>query len=515
MQTGMSAELMLAQAAQETGWGQKVLTGTNNLFNIKADSSWTGETKTFQVPEYVNGKWVTVDATFRSYPTIEDAFVDRVNFLRSNPRYARSGLFDEGTLGNPQAEALALQKAGYATDPEYASNLMKVANGPTMQSALHFDHHSVIDLPNGDAIDADLPDGTRVVSTSTTVNGQTTVTAQLLDKDGHVLLHAGAGQTMERDPDTGIVQVRTGTSDQVQQYDPATGEVSNALRTGSDAANVYENLLDAFSNPQIPSDKGVQIADASGDLPDTSAHANTNTLNNYLDTQGNALSSAQQDALATQIDKLGLGGEGDLSFYSLPNGSALIANADGDIVGEIHLSNSGDVNIKATAIDADGNTVEVNQHINSEGDSLNQAQYNAQAQAQANASVNLFNSLMSAQQWDQLDDMGKLTVLTNMYSAVDTLGGNLPGDFSGAASWLNLAQGVESGNVAMTVAGLNSVSDQDIDGAINRAFGRSGVPYVGAALAISNFEDNSGQSIGTLAGMSLAAANDKFFRSVA
>ncbi|MEN9842990.1 MAG: hypothetical protein RLZZ612_819, partial [Pseudomonadota bacterium] len=59
--------------------------------------------------------------------------------------------------------------------------------------------------PAGDTVDAELPDGTRVVSTSTTVNGQTTVTAQLLDKDGHVLLSAGPGQTMARDPDTGIV----------------------------------------------------------------------------------------------------------------------------------------------------------------------------------------------------------------------------------------------------------------------------------------------------------------------
>lgn len=44
-QTGMSVDLILAQAAQETGWGEKVLPGTNNLFNINADASWAGQVK--------------------------------------------------------------------------------------------------------------------------------------------------------------------------------------------------------------------------------------------------------------------------------------------------------------------------------------------------------------------------------------------------------------------------------------------------------------------------------------
>jgi hypothetical protein len=467
LQTGMSAELMLAQAAQETGWGQKVLSGTNNIFNIKADASWTGETKTFQVPEFINGKVVTVEATFRSYASVEDAFVDRVNFLKSNPRYAKSGLFDEGTLGNPDAEARALQKAGYATDPEYATNLMKVANGPTMQSALNSSSVTTpTPGPAGDSVDANLPDGTRVVSKSTTVNGQTTVTTQLLDKEGHVLLSAGAGQTMERDPDTGIVQVRTGTSDQVQQYDPATGEASNALRTGSDAAHIYESLLDVFSNPQTPTDKGVQVADAGGGLPDTAAHTNTNTFTNFLGAQGKSLTPAQQSALANQIDKLNLGGEGDLSFYSLPNGGALIANADGDIVGEINRSASGNLNLKASGIDADGNSVQVNQHIDSAGTTLTDTQY-TKAQTQQvlgdiNQGLDLFNALSNIQNWSQLSDVGKLSAVV---------------------------------------------------GAMNQAFGNTATgeaaPYLSYALAIRNFSDNPEQA------MLIEAANDEFFRSAA
>ena len=426
LKTGMSVELMLAQAAQETGWGQKVLSGTNNLFNIKADSSWTGETKTFQVPEYVNGKWITIEATFRSYPTVEDAFIDRVNFLKNNPRYAKLGLFDEGTLGNPQAEALALQKAGYATDPEYASNLMKVANGPTMQSALHSNDRAVIDLPNGDSIDATLPEGTRVVSTSTTLNGQTTVTTQLVDKDGHVLLSAGAGQTMERDPETGIVQVLTGTSDQVQQYDPATGEVSNALRTGSDAAHFYENLVDAFSNPQVQFSNGMLVADNSDALPNK----------------------------------------------------------------------------------ADGQTSNVELQDLTQG-------------------IGLFNGLSNLQNWDHLSDVGKLQAVMGFYNSVDGLGAafggtgnNLPGDFAETAGWLNLAQGVQSGDGLIIASGINQVSDRSLDNAMNEAFGNTAagesVPYLSYALAIRNFEDNPEHVMLTTAGIYLSeAANDDEMRKVA
>lgn len=135
-QTGMSKELILAQAALETGWGEKVLPGTNNLFNIKASPDWNGSTKTFSVPEFVGGKKVMVNAEFRVYGSNEKALNDRVKFLQENPRYAKSGLFDLGTKGDLEKEATALQKAGYATDPEYAKQLAAVYHGPTMQRAI-------------------------------------------------------------------------------------------------------------------------------------------------------------------------------------------------------------------------------------------------------------------------------------------------------------------------------------------------------------------------------------------
>lgn len=135
-ETGMSWELILAQAAQETGWGEKVLPGTKNLFNIKADKGWTGAKGTFKVWEVEQGKKVWVDADFRVYASVQEALRDRVAFLKQNPRYAKAGLFEEGTLGSLEDEAQALRKGGYATDPNYAENLAEVFRGKTMRTAI-------------------------------------------------------------------------------------------------------------------------------------------------------------------------------------------------------------------------------------------------------------------------------------------------------------------------------------------------------------------------------------------
>ncbi|VWB45916.1 flagellar rod assembly protein/muramidase FlgJ [Burkholderia lata] len=136
-ETGCSWKLILAQAAQETGWGERVLQGTNNFFNIKADASWHGESRTFTVPEErEDGSKYWVTAPFRVYPSMLDSLRDRQKFLASNPRYAAAGLYSEGVKGNLEAEARALQSAGYATDKKYAKNIIEVASGPSMKRAI-------------------------------------------------------------------------------------------------------------------------------------------------------------------------------------------------------------------------------------------------------------------------------------------------------------------------------------------------------------------------------------------
>ena len=136
-ETGMSWELILAQAALECGWGRRMLPGTNNVFNIKADPGWKGEKRLFNVPEQdKHGNVYHVDDWFRVYPSLAASLRDRTEFLRGNPRYAKAGLFDDGVKGMLSGEAAALLKAGYATDKNYVSKLEEVFRGRTMRRAI-------------------------------------------------------------------------------------------------------------------------------------------------------------------------------------------------------------------------------------------------------------------------------------------------------------------------------------------------------------------------------------------
>ena len=142
--SGLSLELMLSQAVQETGWGEKVLPGTNNIFNIKADSSWSGPTATFTVREFIGDHYEFVVSEFRVYPSYAESFADRVTFLSENPGYAK--LFDPSIMGDLAKEADALQNAHYATDPSYAKHLIEIPTGRTFKAAIATLNYHVSDV---------------------------------------------------------------------------------------------------------------------------------------------------------------------------------------------------------------------------------------------------------------------------------------------------------------------------------------------------------------------------------
>lgn len=123
---GMDTSALLAQCALETGWGKHVPrradgSSSFNLFGIKADRSWTGDKVSVGTLEYRNGVARREQAKFRAYDSPADSFVDYVAFLRRNPRYGEA-------LKSENAEDFVrgLQKAGYATDPRYASKILSI-----------------------------------------------------------------------------------------------------------------------------------------------------------------------------------------------------------------------------------------------------------------------------------------------------------------------------------------------------------------------------------------------------
>ena len=135
--TGVPAELILAQAALETGWGRHEIAkadggNSHNLFGIKAGSSWRGPTTDVTTHEYINGKRTRIVDSFRVYGSFEEAFTDYANLIGNNPRYAAVT-----TAGSAEQAARALQAGGYATDPAYADKLISIMNtmGPQVAQA--------------------------------------------------------------------------------------------------------------------------------------------------------------------------------------------------------------------------------------------------------------------------------------------------------------------------------------------------------------------------------------------
>jgi len=130
---GVSPQVLIAQAALETGWGQYIAKGENgksshNLFNIKAGSSWQGDTVTLATTELKNGSAVKEYAAFRTYDSYNASFEDYVALVKHNPRYQQA--LANAASANDYADAL--QKAGYATDPDYSDKILQIANGQTM-----------------------------------------------------------------------------------------------------------------------------------------------------------------------------------------------------------------------------------------------------------------------------------------------------------------------------------------------------------------------------------------------
>lgn len=128
--SGVPASITIAQAALESAWGESGLAKVgNNLFGIKADGRWRGETLTLNTHEFMKGQWLVVPAKWRKYGSWQASIDDHAAFLKGNPRY--QPCFSCQTT---EAFARALLKAGYATDPDYADKLLSLISQYKLQA---------------------------------------------------------------------------------------------------------------------------------------------------------------------------------------------------------------------------------------------------------------------------------------------------------------------------------------------------------------------------------------------
>ena len=149
--TGLFPSVKAAQAAIETGWGATINEAGNNMFGIKADASWFGQVISNTTKEVVNGITYTYTGTgkiyssrsaaiaagvntvtlFRKYLSVELSIIDHTKFLTKNSRYKTA--LQQTT---PEAQARALQAAGYASATSYANSIISIINTYDLKSKL-------------------------------------------------------------------------------------------------------------------------------------------------------------------------------------------------------------------------------------------------------------------------------------------------------------------------------------------------------------------------------------------
>ncbi|VXC31668.1 Peptidoglycan hydrolase FlgJ [Pseudomonas sp. 8Z] len=125
---GVDPRYLVAQAALETGWGKSIIRtsdgdSSHNLFGIKSQGGWEGDSARVLTTEYKGGKAVKEAANFRSYESYAHSFDDYVSFLQNNGRYEKA----LNATDNPERFVKELQQAGYATDPQYARKISQIA----------------------------------------------------------------------------------------------------------------------------------------------------------------------------------------------------------------------------------------------------------------------------------------------------------------------------------------------------------------------------------------------------
>jgi LysM repeat protein len=131
-ENGLYASVMIAQALVERGWGSSTLSQApyNNLFGIKGE--YNGNSVTMKTMEYIGGKWVSIDAAFRAYPSFLESFEDNARVLKTTN--FGNGAFYSGAwkaYAPTYQDATKWLTGRYATDPTYnvkLNNLISTYN---------------------------------------------------------------------------------------------------------------------------------------------------------------------------------------------------------------------------------------------------------------------------------------------------------------------------------------------------------------------------------------------------
>ena len=129
------ASIVLAQAILESNSGlSELATNANNHFGIKCKKEWGGDSYLKDDDEH--------GECFRKYNSVLQSYSDHSIFLMSRVRYA---FLFELPITDYKAWCFGLKEAGYATDPNYANNLISIIEKYNLNE---FDKHVSLNKNN-------------------------------------------------------------------------------------------------------------------------------------------------------------------------------------------------------------------------------------------------------------------------------------------------------------------------------------------------------------------------------
>jgi len=131
-ETGCPAEVSVAQWALESAWGKRA--PGNNCFGIK-DTDRYPDSRYVVTKEYLNGEWRTMKLAFEVYPTLKDCFIDHACLItRLKSCYGPAWLqYLEDRDLDAYIDGISRY---YATDPQYAVKIKKIAHNPRISAAI-------------------------------------------------------------------------------------------------------------------------------------------------------------------------------------------------------------------------------------------------------------------------------------------------------------------------------------------------------------------------------------------
>lgn len=277
--TGIDPRLILAQAALESGWGKHA--PGNNMFGIKSHGQAGGNT--LATTEYgANGQPYQTNASFRGYDSPGASFGGYADFMLANPRYKEM----MGAQGL-EAQAAALGKSGYATDPNYGASVLRIAQG----------------FPGGDGVSA--------------INGAAGIKRQ----GGPALAFAGNGEEDDSELPAGAQP----TSGSLPAAQPTSGQLKFSDDGGSGKQDNRFGLGDLFG----ASDETKAKMHGIGARLVRAAAALSSGVNPNQSSQLNALGKSLEEQNKTDYQyTMGPNGQlvkinkdtGEVSFATLPGG---------------------------------------------------------------------------------------------------------------------------------------------------------------------------------------------------